>query len=50
MLVQGQRFYWASDPRPKAPTILMSMTLRTLDLAARGGHLRIALLREENKP
>ena len=47
LLARGQRFYWAHDPRPKAPTILESMTLRTLRLAAEGGHLRVALRRDE---
>jgi hypothetical protein len=48
LLGQGQRFYWASDPRPKAPLILAAMTLRTLENAARSGHLRLALLRQED--
>ena len=49
MLGRGQRFYWAHDPRPKAPTILQSMTLRTLESAAKGGHIWLAFKRARKR-
>ncbi len=49
LMDQGTLFYWSHDPRPKPPAFLIGMTLRTLGLAAKRGHLRLALRIEDLK-
>ena len=48
LLGQGQKFYWAHDPRPKSPKVLANMPLAVLGNAARHGNLRLALERQED--
>lgn len=44
MIIDGHWFYWATSSRPKHPSVLLSMTVRTIEQAARKGLLRIAVL------
>lgn len=48
LLDAGHWFYWCHDPRPKHPSVLISMTFRTLMQAAKRGRLVLAIRRTQS--